>query len=150
VSVLSWYHGNKLSFRRNLERIGDAILVQERGGPAGRWFEGHVHIVRETEVALRFHGSFKDYAPGRQFHVRFKLNRIPVRRQHQAMETAFNEDRVLFPLVKHLPSGGPPSASKSALQVYNTLISSNEPQLQAVVSVVAQHPGSLPFIIFGP
>ena len=125
--------------------------MQEQGATsAGRWFEGHVHIVRETEVALRFHGSFKVYAPGRQFHVRFKLNRVPVKRQHQAMDAVFTEDRVLFPAVKHLPSGGPPSVAKSALKIYNTLISSNEPQLQAVVSIVAQRPGSLPFVIFGP
>ena len=121
--------------------------MQERGGQAGRWFEGHVHIVRETEVALRFHGSFKVYAPGREFHVRFKLNRIPVQRQHQAMDAVFTEDRVLFPLVGHLPSELP---SASSLQLYNTLISSNERQLQAVVSVVALRPGTLPFVIFGP
>jgi hypothetical protein len=54
-------------------------------------------------------------------------------------------------VVEHLPSGGPPSVSKSALKVVNnTLISSNEPQLQAVVSIVAQRPGSLQFVIFGP
>lgn len=126
------------------------MLVQEQGGPPGRWFEGHVHIARETEVGLRFHGSFKVYSPGRQFHVRFKLGRVPLRRQHQAMGTMFTEDRVLFPLVTHLPSGKPPSASKAGLKVYNTLISSNGPQLQAVVSVVTQRPGSLPFVIFGP
>ena len=121
-----------------------------QGSKAGRWFEGHVHIVRETEVALRFHGSFKVYAPGRQFDVRFRLNRISVQRHHQAMEAPFNEDRILFPVVTHLPRGEPPSASGSPLQMYNTLISSNERQLQAVVSVVAQRPGSLPFVIFGP
>ena len=125
--------------------------MQEQGATiAGRWFEGHVHIVRETDVALRFHGSFKVYAPGRQFHIRFRLNRISVQRQHHAMNSVFTEDRVLFPLVKHLPSGGLPSVYKSILKVYNTLISSNEPQLQAVASVVAQRPGSLPFVIFGP
>ena len=122
--------------------------MQERGGIAGRWFDGHVHIVRETEVALRFHGSFRDYAPDRLFHVRFRLNRIPIQRQHQALDAVFTDDRVLFPLVRHLPSSGPPSAPR--LQLYNTLISSNECQLQAVVSVVAQRPGSLPFVIFGP
>ena len=130
--------------------IGDSMLVQEQGATTGRLFEGHVHILRETEVALRFHHSFTVYAPGRQFHVRFRLNRIPIRRQHRAMDAIFTEDRVLFPLVKHLRSGGPPSISKSALKVYNTLISGNEPQLQAVASVVTQPPGSPPFIIFGP
>ena len=65
------------------------------------------------------------------------------------MSAVFTEDRVLFPVVKHLPSApGPPFASN--LELYNTLISSNEPQLQAVVSVVGQRPGSLPFVIFGP
>ena len=66
------------------------------------------------------------------------------------MDAVFTEDRILFPLVKHLPSGGPPSVSTSVLKMYNTLISGNEPQLQAVTSVVAQGPGSLPFVIFGP
>ena len=94
--------------------------------------------------------SFKAYAPGRQFYIRFKLNRIPVRRQHQAMNAVFTEDRVLFPLITHLPRGGIPSASNAALKIYNNLISSNKPQLQAVTSVVAQRPGSLPFVIFGP
>ena len=106
-------------------------------------------MVRKTEVGLRFHGSFKAYVPGQQFHARFKLNRIPLRRQHQAMDAAFTEDRVLFPLVTHLPSDVP-SPSSAGLKVYNDLISSNEPQLQAVVSVVGQPPGSLPFVIFGP
>ena len=125
--------------------------MQEQGTTRpGVWFEGYVHIVRKTEVALRFHESFTIYVPGRQFHVRFELNRIPIRRQHHAINAAFIEDRVLFPVIKHLPSSGPPTASKSALKVYNTLISSNEPQLQAVVSVLAQRPGSLPFVIFGP
>jgi helicase MOV-10 len=128
--------------------------VQEQGATrAGRWFEGYVHSVRETEVALRFHRSFMDYAPGRQFYVRFELKRIPVQRQHQAMDAVFIEDRILFPVAKYLPSVGPPSppsTSKSALKLYNKLISSNERQLQAVVSVASLRPGSLPFVIFGP
>ena len=126
--------------------------MQELGGRAanGRWFEGNVHIVREKEVALRFHESFKVSTPGCKFRIRFKLNRVPVQRQHHAMDAVFTQNRILFPLVTHLPIGGPPSTSTSTLQVYNTLISSNEPQLQAVVSVVAQPPGSVPFVIFGP
>ena len=125
--------------------------MQERGATkAGRWFEGHVHIVREKEVALRFHESFRVYAPGRLFHVQFKLNRIPIQRQHQAMDAVFTEDRVLFPVVKHLPTDRPSSTFKSTLKLYNSLISSNERQLQAVASVLAQPPGSLPFVIFGP
>lgn len=124
--------------------------MQEQGATGGRWFEGHVHVVRKTEVGLQFHGSFGAYAASRRFHIRFKLNRIPVRRQHQAMDTVFTQDRVLFPRVTHLPGGNAPSSSDAALKVFNPLISSNAPQLQVVVSVVAQRPGSPPFVVFGP
>jgi len=124
--------------------------VQEQGATDGRWFEGHVHVLRQTEVGLQFHRLFRAYDPGRRFHVRFKLNRIPVRRQHQAMDAVFTEDRVLFPLTTHLPGGKHPFSSDAALKVFNPLISSNAPQLQAVVSVVAQRPGSQPFVVFGP
>ena len=123
--------------------------MQERWGAGGRWFEGNVHIVRETEVSLGLHRSFRVYAPGREFHVRFRLNRISIQRQHQALDALFTYERILFPVLEHLPRGGPPSPSNS-LKLYNKLISSNERQLQAVVSVVAQRPGSLPFVIFGP
>ena len=124
--------------------------MQVQGATDGRWFEGHVHVLRQTEVGLRFHGSFGVFSPDRRFHIRFKLNRIPVRRQHQAMDAVFTEDRVLFPLITHLPGGRPPSPSDATLKVFNSLISSNGPQLQAVVSIVAQRPGSLPFVVFGP
>lgn len=124
--------------------------MREQGATGGRWFEGHVHVLRQTEVGLQFHGSFGAYAAGRQFHIRFKLNRIPVRRQHQAMAAVFTEERVLFPLVTHLSGCKPPSFSDSGLKPFNPVISSNAPQLQAVVSVVLQRPGSQPFVVFGP
>ena len=123
--------------------------MQEWGATtAGRWFEGHVHKVHETEVALRFHETFR--VPGRLFHVQFKLNCISVQRQHQAMDAVFMKDWVLFLVGRHLPRSGPSSAFKSTLKMYNTLISSNECQLQAVTSILAQPPGSLLFVIFGP
>ena len=125
--------------------------MQEWGATtAGRWFEGHVHKVHETEVALQFHETFRVYVPGRLFHVQFKLNCISVQHQHQAMDAVFMKDRVLFLVGRHLPRSGPSSAFKSTLKMYNTLISSNECQLQAVTSVLAQPPGSLLFVIFGP
>ncbi len=86
--------------------LGDSILVQEQNASDTRWFEGHVHVVHQAEVGLCFHSSFGRYNEGRRFHVRFKLSRIPLRRQHQAMDTVFMEDRVLFPLLSHLPVGG--------------------------------------------
>jgi helicase MOV-10 len=125
---------------------GDLILVQENKD-SNKWFEGHVHVVRRDEVGLCFHTSFGNiYSPSAKYRVRFKLNRIPVRRQHMAMDTAFNEDRVLFPRVDHLTS----IFRSLPIEVFNPLISSNPPQLQAVTSILNLRPGSPPFVIFGP
>lgn len=129
---------------------GDLILVQENKDTK-RWFEGHVHVVRRDEVGLCFHGSFGGiYSPNAKYRVRFKLNRIPVRRQHMAMDTAFNEDRVLFPQVDHLLTSTIKTLETFPIKTFNALISCNPPQLQAVISILTSRPGSPPFVIFGP
>jgi hypothetical protein len=129
---------------------GDRILVQQQGAIDGRWYEGHVHVLRQAEVGLCFHGSFDRQPEGRRFHVRFKLNRIPLQRQHQALDSAFVEDRVLFPLPVHLEPGPVATPSTASIRLYNNLISGNPPQLQAVASIRNLAPGSPPFVLFGP
>ncbi|CAK5278608.1 unnamed protein product [Mycena citricolor] len=136
-----------LAEKRPSVLVGDRILVQQTGAAAGHWFEGGVHVVRKEEVGLRFHSSFGKASPLARFTVRFKLNRHPVRRQHLALDTAFDEDRVLFPEQTHMPAGPVPS---KRYPVKNPLIAHNPPQLQAVVSIVERAPGSVPFVIFGP
>jgi helicase MOV-10 len=132
------------------KRPGDRILVQKSGSAnPGHWFEGGVHFVRKEEVGLRFHGSFRA-SPADRFNVRFKLNRHPLRRQHLALNTVYSEDRVLFPLPLHVPTAPYPTQARAQLKVFNPLIATNAPQLQAVVSIVKRPPGSVPFVIFGP
>lgn len=126
---------------------GDRIFVQEEGATDGRWFEGHVHVLRQVEVGLCFHNSFHRYGEGRKFQVRFRLNRIPSRRQHQAMDTVFVEDRVLFPSTRHLPQK---LVTDSSMKLLNNLVATNPRQRQAVKSIVHAAPGSLPFVVFGP
>lgn len=127
---------------------GDQILVQKVGAPEGHWYQGRVHVVRQAEVGLRFHQSFGGSSDTQRYNVRFKLNRIPVKRQHQAMDTVFTQDRVLFPLAVHVPSSY--TTGIQPIKVFNLLIGSNKPQLLAVKSVVNQAPGSPPFVVFGP
>lgn len=128
---------------------GDRIIVRRPSGPPGHWYEGGVHVVRRDEVGLRFHRSFVASA-GERFFVRFKLNRFPMRRQHQALDSAFSQDRVLFPGKLHLFKSIPRTITPSTLRWYNTLIAGNPPQKQAVLSITYREPGSMPFIIFGP
>ncbi|KAL4254212.1 DNA2/NAM7 helicase family protein [Pleurotus pulmonarius] len=134
-----------LAEKRPSVLVGDRILVQEQGAQHGRWFEGGVHKVLRDEVSLRFNASFK-HAPGQTFHVHFKLNRFPLRRQHLAMDTAFTSDRILFPAPAHIL----PQLAIPSLKFVNPLIGNNPAQRQAVTSIVRQPPGSPPFVVFGP
>ncbi|KAJ7222059.1 P-loop containing nucleoside triphosphate hydrolase protein [Mycena haematopus] len=140
-----------LAEKRPSVLVGDRILVQKHGGSTvGHWFEGGVHFVRKEEVGLRLHTSFRASASADRFNVRFKLNRYPLRRQHLAMGTEYSEDRVLFPLPLHVPTVPYPTQARARLTVFNPLIATNAPQMQAVVSIVKRPAGSVPFVIFGP
>ncbi|KAH8804322.1 RNA helicase [Flagelloscypha sp. PMI_526] len=138
-----------LAEKRPSVLVGDSILVQRHGGPSGAWFEGRVHVVRREEVGLRFSSKFRSVA-GRVYNVRFKLNRYPMRRQHQALDTAFSEARILFPSESNVSIPRLISQQEARLRIKNPLISSNPAQLQAVVSVAKLPAGSVPFVIFGP
>ncbi|KAJ3561910.1 hypothetical protein NP233_g9904 [Leucocoprinus birnbaumii] len=136
-----------LAEKRPSVLIGDRILVRKQDDPQGHWHAGHVHVVRRDEVGLVFHHSFRGWTATQKYHVRFKLTRIPLQRQHQALATVFTESRILFPTSAHLPMA---SAARRMTSTINKLIQSNPAQLQAVTSIVAASPGSLPFVVFGP
>jgi helicase MOV-10 len=129
---------------------GDRILVRRPGMADGQWFEGGVHVVRQAEVGLRFNPAFRGHTPAQRYEVHFKLNRYPVRRQHQAMDAGGAEARVFFPDRSHRCLTQRPFKTRAGLRLYNALIDQNTNQLQAVVSIVQQPPGSVPFIVFGP
>ncbi|KAH6905384.1 RNA helicase [Coprinopsis sp. MPI-PUGE-AT-0042] len=138
-----------LAEKRPSVLVGDRILVQQTGCQPGHWFEGHVHVVRQAEVGLRFHGSFSGWDANKLYNIRFKLNRIILRRQHQAVDSSFNEERILFPAPRHLLPIGTTGRDKT-IRVFNTLISDNPRQMEAVTAIAYQPPGSTPFILFGP
>lgn len=133
---------------------GDRILVQKHGETQDHWFEGFVHVLNKAEVGLRFdrRGSFnKQWSENQLFHVRFKLNRIPFRRQHQALDTAFQEDRVLFPTVQHAILVPRVRWTSTIIpRFHSRVIATNPQQVQAVTSIAKLPPGSPTFIIFGP
>lgn len=89
-------------------------------------------------------------SPEQCFSVRFRLNRYPIRRQHQAMDTVFRQDRILFPTAGHVGAVARPSALGVRRAIYNPDIASNEAQLQAIASILGLPAGSPPFCVFGP
>ncbi|KAI0075957.1 P-loop containing nucleoside triphosphate hydrolase protein [Panus rudis PR-1116 ss-1] len=133
--------------------VGDCIYVQRHGSDKGHWFEGHVHFVRLLEVGLRFHESFTGHVPTSRYNIRFKLNRLPLRRQHEVLMNAFNAKRLLFPMERNILLHQPPSEAQIASFqrfIYNPLIAGNDRQMLAVVSITSLPPGSPPFVVFGP
>ncbi|KAF8632166.1 hypothetical protein AX17_004907 [Amanita inopinata Kibby_2008] len=139
-----------LAEKRPSVLVGDRILVQRHGATEGHWYEGFVHVIRQREVGLRFHESFKGWSASQQYHVHFKLNRIPLRRQHHALDMVFQEDRVLFPTRQHATSINSPLALRLVPRYHNPDIATNPQQSQAVISIVKLPPGSPTFTIFGP
>ncbi|KAI0945598.1 hypothetical protein AcW1_001783 [Taiwanofungus camphoratus] len=130
--------------------VGDRIEVQPSSSTPGRCFEGWVHVVRLDDVGIDFHASFKPTA-GQRFNVRFKLNRIPLLRQHQAL-SAFPPapQRFLFPVAGHAGLGHAPTAVDLPFSPCNPLVATNPAQLQAVRSILRLRSGAAPFIIYGP
>ncbi|KDQ59997.1 hypothetical protein JAAARDRAFT_125682 [Jaapia argillacea MUCL 33604] len=136
-----------LAEKRPSVLVGDQIHFQRIGVGKDKWYEGHVHFVTKAEAGLRFHTSFSAHSPSQRYNVRFKLNRIPLRRQHEALDTALSVDRLFFPQQVHVLSLNPPPPT---MRVYNNLIATNPPQVRAVTSILRLKPGSTPFIVFGP
>ncbi|KAH9948069.1 P-loop containing nucleoside triphosphate hydrolase protein [Amylocystis lapponica] len=140
-----------LAEKRPSVLVGDRIMVQLSGSQQRKWFEGYVHVVRREEVGLCLNGSFKtSWTPSRLYDIRFKLNRLPLRRQHQALDTAFHPERLLFPRKEHIKFKSAPSSAGMRPWIFNRLIAENPAQLQAVTSIANLPAGSPPFVLFGP
>ncbi|KAG8896554.1 hypothetical protein FRB99_008838 [Tulasnella sp. 403] len=132
--------------------IGDTIRVREHGRTNGPWYRGHVHNVEEKQVTLRFASSF--YSIRRQtYDVRFELGRLPLRRMHQAVESAFTEGRVLFPTrtdILRVKVAKPTAARLNSHVPFDRLVGTNPPQWLATIAIAELKPGSVPFVVFGP
>ncbi|TFK49292.1 P-loop containing nucleoside triphosphate hydrolase protein [Heliocybe sulcata] len=136
-----------LAEKRPSVLVGDRILVQRHGSEKGHWFEGHVHFVERDHVGLRFHSSFPGHSANHRYHVRFKLNRIPLRRQHQALDAALRGEHLFFPEVTHVACS---RTLSTTICPYNSDIASNPAQMQAIASILDMKQVSVPFVVFGP
>ncbi|KAK0191959.1 P-loop containing nucleoside triphosphate hydrolase protein [Armillaria mellea] len=130
--------------------VGDFILVRPVGQPDKTWFEGRVHDVAMSHVKLAFSDKFNTYR-GNKFDVRFVLNRLPLRRAHQALVNKNAPSRLLFPGPEHLKDVRTVSPVElEALIPLNRSLGDNPEQLETVAAIVHQPRGSVPFIVFGP
>jgi helicase MOV-10 len=109
---------------------------------------GNVAVLK---IFLQVPASFDLYR-GAQFQLRFRLNRLTLRRQYHALASSFAPlRRLLFPCATDIqPTRHLSKAEIDMLPLVNQNIREDDQQLHAVVSIVQQPKGSVPFIIFGP
>lgn len=103
------------------------------------------------KLSLQVPTSFDLYR-GAQFLLRFRLNRITLRRQYHALASSFAHlRRLLFPSASDIkPFRRFSKAEIDKLPLVNKNILKDDQQLQTVVSILQQPKGTVPFIIFGP
>ena len=97
-----------------------------------------------SEVVIRLHETFPGL-PNQRWDVRFTVNRLLFRRMHDAIGKGHLHERIIFPSDAH----------KKATRDLPSLnlgrdVAANPRQSLAIARILAQSPGDVPFIIFGP
>ncbi|EIN09075.1 P-loop containing nucleoside triphosphate hydrolase protein [Punctularia strigosozonata HHB-11173 SS5] len=139
-----------LAEKRPSVLVGDFINVKFTSERDDKWYQGRVHELHNTSVDVRFSDSFSTFR-GNSFDVRFVLNRLPLRRAHQAVAIKYPLTHVLFPATRDLaPLRTVTEAQMEAVRLVNRRIAEDREQLQAVATILHRPAGSVPFVIFGP
>ncbi|XP_069686135.1 putative helicase mov-10-B.1 isoform X2 [Periplaneta americana] len=126
---------------------GDSVYVMIQGNDSVK-YEGKVHEVRESDVRLGFHKSFRDkFLPKMKLHVEYSFNRWPLRVQHRALEMMRNHSvsHALFPK-QHVAT----PRNVTITTWFNKKIRENPQQQQAVRNIVSGTSYPAPYLIFGP
>ncbi|KAG8900482.1 hypothetical protein FRC00_012708 [Tulasnella sp. 408] len=129
--------------------VGDLLKIRLHG-ESKVTHGGYVHRLRGLGVLLSLHKDFP-YYPRLTYDVEFTLNRLPFRRQHDAVRTqGSNNRRFLFPEWRDVTAVRPSIPYKVHFSPLNRFIRGNEPQEMAISRILSMAPGSAPFIIHGP
>jgi helicase MOV-10 len=109
-------------------------------------YGGYVTEVQKSDVILQLHDTFSGIT-GQLWDTRFTVNRLVLRRMHDAVATAGpDSNRILFPEPLHQKSRVTPLPRLSL----DRRVNSNPRQRLAVEQIVSLSPGDIPFVIFGP
>ena len=130
-----------------LDDIQDNIRYEARVTNVNVFMRRHHAVLR---MSLRLPAGF-EHNLGARFALRFRHNRITLRRQYHALMASFLPSRrLLFPSgfdVKPRRSLSRAEINNLKTQMVNQNIRDDDQQLQTVVSILEQPQGSVPFII---
>jgi hypothetical protein len=134
-----------------LDDIHDDIRYEARVTNVEVFTRHHLAVLK---VSLRLPTEFNLYKES-QSEVRFRHDRSTLRRQYHALTAALAPPRrLLFPSVSDIK----PMRRLSRTEIDNLKfrqlvdrdIRDDGQQFQAVISILEQQPGSIPFIVYGP
>jgi helicase MOV-10 len=134
-----------------LDDIQDDIRIEARVTNVDVFTRRHLSVLK---MSLRLPRDF-DLHKGSKFDLRLRHNRVTLRRQYRALTAALAPPRrLLFPSVSDLK----PMRRLSRVeidnlkfrQLVNRDIRDDKQQLLAVISILEQPQGSVPFIVCGP
>ena len=131
-----------------LDDIQDDIRYEARISKAEVFSRGQ-NREAVLKVSLRLPTDFT-LQPRALFILRFRINRITLRRQYHALARLSHGKipyRLLFPSAADI---GPMQRAINNLELVNEIIRDDDQQLRTVVSILKQPQGTVPFIIFGP
>jgi len=134
-----------------LDDIQDNIRYEARVTNIDVFTRHHLAVLKMT---VRLPAEFKLYE-GTQFVLQLRPNRITLRHQYHTLTSSFTSPRrLLFPSVSDIKPNRPLSRAEiynlKFRHLVNRRIRDDPQQLQAVISILEQPPGSVPFIVYGP
>ena len=134
-----------------LDDIQDNIRYEARVTNIDVFTRHHLAVLKMT---VRLPAEFKLYE-GTQFVLQLRPNRITLRHQYHALTSSFTSPRrLLFPSVSDIkpnrPLSRPEIYNLKFRHLVNRKIRDDPQQLQVVISILEQPPGSVPFIVYGP
>jgi helicase MOV-10 len=134
-----------------LDDVQDNIRYEARITKIDFFTRRHLSVLK---MSLRLPAEFNLYQ-GAQFVLQFRHDRTLLRYQYHALAVSFaSPRRLLFPSAPDIkPKQGLSRVEIDNLKfrsLVNRSIRDDPQQLQAVVSVLEQPKGSVPFIIYGP
>ena len=134
-----------------LDDTQDDIRYEARVTDVDVFTRRHLAVLK---VSLKLPTDFNLHK-GSKFDLRFRHNRITLRRQYRALTAALAPPRrLLFPSKSDFkPMQRLSKAEIDNLkfrQLVNRDIREDSPQLQVVISILEQPPGSIPFLVCGP
>ncbi|KAK9404575.1 putative helicase MOV-10 [Crotalus adamanteus] len=125
-------------------------LVEGQPKYQGPFYKGYVHAVEWDQVKLGFSEKLLNkFVDNMKFDVEFTFNRLPLRLQHRAVTLAQKQQlsHLLFPCFSYKKSL---LSTNEELRLYNSNLSKNAEQKEAVRQVVAGTSRPAPYLIFGP